>query len=601
MVRFSLRTLAAASTLVLAACGGAPAPPPATAVDTRAGAPGERLMRLVEGYWDDYRRLNPQNLPQGPDTRYDAAGGWDISPQFLADSRELERRYLEAVLTMPRARLDSGSQLTYDLFRRERELAAESFTYPTELVPLNPFDSMPLWFAQTGAGRDQYAILSAKDLESWRARADGYARWTAQAIANMREGLRRGYTLPRPLISAMLPMLAALGEDTPANVFYQPQKSLPATLDESERSRLADGIRTGVKQKILPSYRSLHDFLRDEYLPRARQSVGLSALPLGESWYAFLIKRETSSRLSAGEIHALGLAETERLHGRVQTLLAEAGFTGTAQAFSEAMRRDPRLTYKSAEELLNYYSQQKLDNATAIATLFEHTPQADFAIRRLDAFREATEPALTYQRASPNGNSAAVLYVNVAGMEAQPVMASQPLFLREALPGHHEQLALQAERLDLPRFRRYGGSPAFVEGWALYAESLGEELGLYRDAESKFAALSDQLECAAGLVIDTGLHSLGWSRSQALDYVRAQVPIDEAAARNAVDRVIALPGRALACTLGARAILGLRTRAEQALGARFDLRAFHAELIDDGAMPLDILESVFTLRLNGSH
>ena len=283
MVRFSLRTLAAASMLVLAACGGAPAPPPAAAMDTRAGAPGERLWRLVEGYWDDYRRLNPQKLPLGPDTRYDAAGGWDISPQFLADSRELERRYLEAVLAIPRAPLDSGSQLTYDLFRRERELAAESFTYPTELVPLNPFDSMPLWFAQTGAGRDQYAILSAKDLESWRARADGYARWTAQAIANMREGLRRGYTLPRPLISAMLPMLAALGEDTPANVFYEPQKSLPATLEEAERSRLADEIRAGVKQKILPSYRSLHDFLRDEYLPRARQSVGLSALPLGES------------------------------------------------------------------------------------------------------------------------------------------------------------------------------------------------------------------------------------------------------------------------------------------------------------------------------
>jgi uncharacterized protein (DUF885 family) len=597
MWRFLHSVLAGAAALALAACGPASAPPPVPPAPPATAFQGEPLAHLVQAYWDEYLRLNPRRPPPAAAVRYDPAGGYDISEQFLADSLAMQRRYLEALRAVPRPAAGSEARLTYDIFERERELDAASFTYPSELLPVNPFRSLPLEFARSGAGADQYAILSAKDYDNWQGRADDYVRWTGAAIERLREGMRRGYTLPRVLVDELLPMLAALGEDTPANVFYQPLRSIPATLPESERKRFADGIAARVKHGILPAYRELHDFLRDEYRARARDSVGLSVLPLGQSWYAFLIKRETASGLAPAEIHALGLAETQRLHARLLALLTEAGFAGSAQAFYEAARREPHQAFDSPDALLEFYGQFKAEAAAALPQSFTQLPQADFAIRRVEAFREATAPALAYRRQS-NRNYPAVLYVNVS----QPPLAAQTApFLREALPGHHLQLATQEERSALPSFRRFGGDPAFVEGWGLYAESLGEELGLYRDTESKFTALSDQLLCAAGLVIDTGLHALGWSRARALDYLRAQAPIDEAAARNAVDRAIALPGEALACGMGARMISGLRAQAEQALGPRFDVREFHAELLGGGAMPLDILESTVRSWLNGPH
>jgi uncharacterized protein (DUF885 family) len=595
MIRFSHWILASA--FALAACGPASAPPASQSATPAAATPGDRLTRLVDGYWDEYQRLNPRPLPQAPAVRYDPAGGYEISVQFLADSLALERRYLDAVLTVPRAALRPDSQLTYDLFKRQRELAVESFTYPAELMPVNPFRSLPLEFARAGAQSEPAALSSAKDFDNWQARTEQYVRWTDEAIANMREGMRRGYTSPRVLVAEMLPMLAALGVDSPASVFYQPIRSIPNTVPASERKRFTEGITAAARDRILPAYRLLHDFLRDEYLPRARESVGLSVLPLGESWYAFVVRRETASRLAPGEIHALAVAETERLHARLQTLLAEAGFAGNAQAYLEATRREPQVAYQTPEELLNFYGQLKTEVAAAIAASFAPAPHADFALRPLQSLRAAGAPALSYERA-PDQNSPAILYVDTATV---PLIPETAAFLREALPGYHYQIALQAERTDLPRFRRFGGAPAFVEGWGLYAESLGEELGLYRDTESKFAALSDQLRCAAGMVVDTGLHSLGWSREQAFDYLRAQAPIDEAAAHGAGDRAAALPGEALACGMGARAIRELRGHAQQVLGARFDVREFHSALTDNGAMPLDILESTVNLWLSGSH
>ena len=574
--------------MLLSACGpGAPAPSGEPAVPE---APADTLEHLVARYGDDYRQLNPWSLPQGPDRRFDSAAGLNLSEQFLADSLALERRYLDAVRALPRAGLAPEAQLTYDMFEREREVAVASFTYPAELLPVNPFRSVPLEFAQAGAGGGAYAVLGEKDYQNWQRRADDFVRWSDEAVANMRDGLRRGYTEPRVLVTETLPVLAALGADTPGSVFYQPLRSLPATLGEAERRRLTEGINAGVKDKILPAYRALHDFLRDEYLPRCRQSVGLSALPLGEAWYEFLIRRETGSTLKPAELHAIGVAETERLRGRLQAVLAESGFAGDPRSFDENVRHNPVTGARTAEELVNDYEQLKMQAASAIPALFTDMPQADLAIRPLPAFREATAPILSYERASAPG-SAAVLYVNTAGIAAQPIAPNPAKFLRAALPGRHFQLSIQEHDAALPGFRRLGGDPAFVEGWSIYAESLGEQLGLYRDAESKFAAVEDELQCAAGAVIDTGVHALGWSRDQAIQYLQSQVPIDPAAAGSVVDRVISLPAQALACALGARAFQGLRARAERTLGTAFDLRAFHAELLKGGAMPVDLLAS----------
>jgi len=593
MLRFLLAGLVALAASALLACSrsSAPAPPAHPSVMP----PLAQLTRLVDEYWDESQRLNPHS--RSAVVRFEPASGYDISPQFLADSLDLERRYREALAAVPRDALDAESQLTYDIFKRERDVAIEGYTYPSELMPVNPFRSVPLEFARAGAGVGSYAVLSSKDYEAWRARTAEYVRWTAQAIANMREGQRRGYVLPRVLVLRMLPMLAALGSDTPANVFYRPLDALPASLQTEERQRISAGITAAVKQEILPAYRRLHDFMHDEYLPRARQSIALSALPLGPAWYAHLVRRETASRLTPADIHAIGTAETERLHGRLQSLLAEAGFAGNAQAYFEAAQREPRVAYKTPEELLDFYAQLKVSTSAALASEFTESPQIDFLIRPVEPFHLGGTPALFYERGA-NRSAAPVLYVDTT---RQPLTPRTADFLREALPGLHLQLTIQQERSGLPRFRRFGGDPGFVEGWGLYAESLGEELGLYGDTEAKFASLRDELACAALLVVDTGVHGLGWSRGQALEYVRAQVPTSEEAANETVDRIIALPAQALDCGLGLRVFRGLRAHAQQVLGARFDLRDFHSELIDDGAMPLDILESAANLWLTARH
>ncbi len=574
MSRFSHSTWLGLAALLLAGCHAKAPPPAAAAADP--GTQVEHLGHIVERYWDENAALTPW---------YSWGGGENVAPQSLADSLALEQRYLAEVSSVPRSALDARSTLTYDIFRRERMLAIEGFTYPRELLPVNPFDGMPLQFALVGPAAERLALSSAKDFENWRKLALSFVSWTNQATVNMRDGMRRDYTLPRVLVEETLPQLAALGEDTAGNLFYQPLRS---ATDDAERGKWADAITAVLHEKVLPAYRTLHDFLQHEYLPRSRSSVGLSALPLGDAWYAYLTRRSTGG-MTPAQARTLGLAEVERLHQRVQTLLDDASFAGSAQDFADTMRHDPRFSYNTAADLLHAYQDLKAQVAMGAPTVFAGLPRAEFGIRAVEPYREPAASALSYRPRSPNGLAAAVLYVNTAQL-ALPV-DGPAAFLREALPGHHYQMEMQRERTDLPRFRRFGGTPAFIDGWGLYATTLGEELGLYHETQEKFDALLAQLSCAAGLVIDTGLHAYGWTREQALEYLHAQLPIAAAAANEVVDRNIALPAEALACTVGYLKIQGLRLAAQRALDTRFDLRAFHTEVIEDGAVPLDLLET----------
>jgi uncharacterized protein (DUF885 family) len=578
-----------------APAGGAPSPGASISGAPGAAAPAvasprELLSRVVERYWEENAAAGPWNSWGGAEMRYGEAPADTLAPQALADSLAREHRYLDELSGMARAPLDANGRLTYDIFRRERELTIESFTFPSELLPVNAYDSVPLRFASMAAAAERQALMSQRDFEVWRSRALAYQRWTDQAIDNLREGARRGYTLPLAVVSRTLPLLAALAADTPDGVFRQALRAAPGTSDDAERVRLGGAIVDVVREKILPCYGRLHDFMQREYLPRARTSVGLSALPLGPAWYGYLAKRATDGVQTPAELHAQGVAEVERLRARLQSALAEAGFAGNAQGFLDGLRNDPHASYRTADELLNAYQDLKTQVAGAAPTLFSVAPHADFEIRSVENFRAATAPALSYRPSLASGRNPAVLYVDTADLEARPAILLSSRYLREAVPGHHYQLALQQERADLPRFRRFGGAPAFIAGWGLYAATLGEELGVYRQPEGKFGALLQQLECAAGVVIDTGIHAQNWSRAQALDYLHAQLPLDEPAAANRVDRVLALPGEALSCMAGLAKLQGLRARVQQTLGARFDVQAFHAELLRNGAVPLDLLD-----------
>ncbi len=488
----------------------------------------------------------------------------------------IERRYLAELLSVPRDSLDVPSRLNYDIFRRRRETAIEGFTFPGELLPINPFGGMVQQVAAKAENLAQHPFANGAGYANWLKSIDDYVRWTQQAVANMREGLRRGYASPRAVIERMLPILERLGVDGSANVFYSPLRDFPASIKDPERSRLTRDITNTIAGKLLPAIRTLHDFLQNEYLPRARSGLALSELPLGSQWYAFRAKRATGTALSPDEIHRIGVAEVERL-----------GPAGPKEAAAAA----------PAGGLVNAYKELQAQIQPALPNAFSELPQTPLDIRAAEQLPRPAA-AVYYQRGGPAGEPPAVLYINVKNANATtPSIAG---FLQHALPGEHFQAALQQERTDLPRFRRFGDEPAFTEGWGLYAVSLGDSLGAFPDAAAEAGALAAELQCAAALVVDTGLHAKGWTRGQAVDYLRVHLGLDDADVQSLIDWYAASPADAMACMMGETKFRALRARAKQLLGGRFDLREFHTEILRDGAMPLDILETKMKLWMDAS-
>ncbi len=545
MSGFSSKLCCGLTLFAVAGCGAPQTPIPAQAA--KAPPAIDQLNRIVERYWDEH--LSTDNA---------------ISRQFLADSLNIERRYLVEVLEVSRDALDAPSKLSYDIFRRRREIAIERLTFPEELLPINPFGGMTQQVVAQAAEMAQEPGANAAEYDSWLKRVDDYVSWTQQATANMREGMRRGYTSPRAVIERMLPILERLGVDDSANVFYAPLRSLPQSIKDPERGRLTRDMMNAVSQRLLPAIRALHDFLQTEYLPRTRTGLALSELPLGRRWYAFLVKRATSTTLSPDEVARIGAAEVERL-----------GPNPPREA-----------TPAPAGGLVNAYRELAAQVQAALPAAFSEIPKAELDIRSAEWLPQPAT-SLYYRRGGPAAVPPAILYVNTAKTARTTVSIAD--FLQQAAPGEHFQLALQQQLSVLPRFRRFGSEPAFTQGWGLYAASLGDALGLYTDESAKLDATAAQMRCAAGLVVDTGLHAKSWTRAQAFDYLRAHLGIDDLDAQSLIDSYATKPADALAC-VGEMNFRALRARAQQSLGGRFDIREFHSEILRGGAMPLDILE-----------
>jgi uncharacterized protein (DUF885 family) len=564
MTRFSHRLICALALTALGGCG-APSTPAVTPPAKTSAAP-DRLARIVERYWDE--RLPPQN---------------GISPQYLADSLSIERRYLAEILNVSRDGLDANSRVTYDIFVRQRQLAIEGFTFPSELLPMNPFDGRVARLAAMAADAGQHPLTRAAEYDDWLRRIDVYVAWTQQAIVNMRDGIRRGYTSPRAQVLRMLPMLERLATDESANVYYTPLRAMPESIREPERSRLTNELSAAVSEKLLPANRALHDFLLREYLPRARASLALSDMPLGAPWYGYLVKRATGAALSPDDIYRTGLAEVERIGTR-------------AQLPRDSPQSAPQPAPLGADELVNAYRELEARVLAALPTLFAQAPQAD-----LDILGSAQLPqpagALFYQRPGPTGIPAATLQVATSG--TAPRTLSIAGFLQHAWPGYHYQFSLQIARADLPRFRRFGDEPAFVDGWGIYAATLGDALGVYTDEAAKSDAALVEMRCAVGAVIDTGIQAKAWTRAKALDFLHAHLGVDDLGAEALIDWYVANPADALACMIGGIQIRSLRTHAQQVLAGRFDVREFHSQILQDGAMPLDILEAKVKTWMDG--
>ena len=423
-------------------------------------------------------------------------------------------------------------------------------------------------------------------------RIDDFVVWSNQAIENMRAGSKQNLTYPTLLMQKVMPQLTDLGtSDLEKSVFYQPVLNMPKEIEGADRKRIESAYRTAIEQKIAPAYQRLHDFIRDEHLQKTRSTVAWSALPNGAAWYAYLARTYTTTDLSADKIHELGLQEVARIRAEMESVKNQVGFKGNLSEFFKFLQEDPQFYFEDEESLLAGYRALKTKIDARLPALFNDFPKADYEVRPVEAFRAQSAAGASYQPPSADGTRPGIFYINTFNLKAQPKFGMETLSLHEAAPGHHFQLAIQQELQDLPRFRRFGSRyVAYIEGWALYAESLGKELGLFSDPYQYYGRLSDEMLRAMRLVVDTGLHTRGWTRERAIDYMIENSSLAPSDAEAEVERYIAIPGQALGYKIGQIRIQEIRENAQTAMGKRFDAREFHSQVLRDGSLPLRVLE-----------
>jgi uncharacterized protein (DUF885 family) len=547
---------------------------------------------LLDEHFEKNLALYPVFATDIGDYRYNDQYANSIGPEHRAREHELNSEYLARLASIARDDLNTQEQLSYDMFRLrlEMELAGERF--PSYLAPMNQFYSATSSFVQLGSGSGLHPFDTVKHYDDFLGRIDGFVVYIDQAIENMREGVRQDITQPRILMQKYLPQVESqLVENAEASGFYTPIANMPDSFSAADRARLTAAYKDAIENKVIPAYARMSNFMVDEYLGAARESVGMLDLPDGEAWYAHRVREITTTDLTPEEIHQIGLREVERIHGEMHGVMQQIGFDGELSEFFEYVNADPRFFYSEPEQLIQAYRDMTAHIESLAPKLFEVFPKTPFEVRRVEPFREQTASKGSYQSGLPDGSRPGVFYANAYNVGARPKWDMQSLFLHEAIPGHHFQIALQQENENLPRFRRFGGFTAYTEGWGLYAESLGKELGVYTDPLDYFGALNAELWRSIRLVTDTGIHAKGWSRQEVLDYMFANSAVSESRAVSEAERFMAIPGQALAYKIGMLKIREIREKAEAALGDSFDVRAFHTEVLKDGAMPLSMLES----------
>jgi uncharacterized protein (DUF885 family) len=555
-------------------------------------SPSVRLHALFEDYWQAALALDPIAATFVGEHRYDDRLPNSIGAAHLALELALERRFLKGLAAIDPAQLAAEDRVNYDIFGYDRQIRIEGFRYESELLPFDQFRGLPQLLAQLGSGLSAQPFRSTRDYEHWLRRVDGFVVWADQAIVNMRRGTAKGVTQPAVVIERVLPQLNELVTADPTrSVFYRPVEQFPTTVSVADQARLRAAYVKAITQQLNPAYRRLFDFVRTEYLPQARTTIGFSDLPLGAQWYAYRIRRLTTTSLTPAAIHAIGLQEVGRIGAEMDRVIAGAGFTGGRKAFLDSLRADPKFYYEREEDLLNGYRALKERVRARLAEQFDVAPKADFEIRPVEAFRAKAQASASYQAAAPDGTRPGIFYVNTFDLKSRPKYLMQSIYLHEAEPGHHFQVSIKQELKELPSFRRFASYGAYDEGWGLYAESLGRELGLYTDPSDYFGALSAQIWRAVRLVVDTGIHAMGWSRQQAIDYMLANSAVGAVDAAAEIDRYIAVPGQALTYKLGELKITELKLRAQRELGPRYDQRLFHHTVLDTGSLPLDVLDA----------
>jgi uncharacterized protein (DUF885 family) len=553
----------------------------------------ERLRRLFDLHWayllQEFPELATEVGAAGQNDRWT-----DVSPAAVARRKAELDLPLKALATIDRAKLGSEDALDYDLFKRRAEARLEGRRFPWELMPLNQLGGIQQSIPQMLG--DQMPTRTAADYDAIVSRLRGITVLVDQTIAAMKEGLRRGVTPPKITLRNVVAQTdAILVEDPEKNPLLAAFQKIPDTMPADRREALKAQAATLLKEEALPAFRRLRDFLASEYVPQCRESIAASALPDGQAWYAYRVAQSTTTRLTPKQIHEIGLDEVKQIRDEMERVMRASGFTGDLGAFFELLRTDSRFFFSRPEDLLAGYREIAKRADPELIKLFGRLPRLPYGVVPMPAHTAASQPAGAYDAGSPSTGRPGYFRANLSAVETRPKWEMEALVLHEAVPGHHLQIALAQEQPDRPSFRKYGGYDAFGEGWALYAETLGYDMGFYTDPYSRFGALNYQMWRAVRLVVDTGIHAFGWSRQQAIDYFKANSAKSEREIVVEVDRYIVAPGQALAYKIGQRKFLELRERATRELGSRFDLRAFHDAVLAEGSLPLDVLE----VRIDG--
>ena len=564
--------------------------PPPAAPQTKA----MQLEALYDQYWNESLKLNPLQATLQGDPRYNSELPNFLSAASRQQTHEFNQQWLQKIEAIGPDGLSGQELLSYQIFVRDARNLLDAERFPSWMLPINQYFNIANVTALLGSGTGAQPFETVQDYDNWSHRSLGIPDLFDQAIANMTAGMQAGVVQPKALMEKVLPQLdAVIKPSAEESIFWAPVRNMPESFSAEDKARISAEYKRMIEYRIMPAYRALRGFIATRYLPACRDSAGRSALPDGAAWYAYDIRQSTtSSDLTAAAIHQIGVDEVARIQQQILDQAKLVKLRGNLQKIYIKLQEDHRFSYRTPEALLDEYRKLQTRVQTLTPRMFSQLPQAPLEIKPVEDYRAATAATASYVPPTAlDGSRPGTLYINTSNLDQRDSWEVQSLFLHEAIPGHHYQMGLQQELKDLPRFRRLGGETAFIEGWGLYAESLGSELGLYDDPYSQLGWLRNELWRAVRLVVDTGVNADGWSRQQAIKYNLDNAPASREEAEAEVERVMAIPGQALANKIGELKIRALREQASRELGPAFNLSAFHAQVLKDGSIPLDLLQA----------
>ena len=550
-----------------------------------------RYLKIVDQFFKDQIKLNPIMATFVGVNDYNDQFGGDLTEAYLKHRHELNQSYLNKVRKINRDDLSPSLQLSYDLFAYDRNMQLIGETYPDRWLPMNQFYNTVITMVQLGTGESAQPFKTVQDYRNWLVRLDGFIDWTKLAQQRMNEGIDSKVVLPRVLVEKIIPQLQAqLVEKPQESIFYSPVNNFPEAFSDADKAALTQEYQAMISQKLVPALADLKGYFETNYLPESRATDGWWGLPNGKAWYQHYANYHTTTKIPVDEIHDIGLSEVARILSEMDKVREQVGFKGDLKAFFASLSSEPQYFFEDRQGLIDGYMELKTKINKELPKYFNVMPVADYIVKPVEAFREKSAAGASYESPAVDGSRPGIFYINTYNLKAQPKWGMTTLSLHEAAPGHHFQIAIKQELKGVPEFQRFSGYTAFEEGWALYSEYLGIEMGLFTDPYQYFGKLSDEMLRAMRLVVDTGLHAKGWSREQAIQYMKDNSPMAETDIVAEVERYMAIPGQALSYKIGQLKIIDLREKAEKALGDKFDLKGFHDQILTTGSLPMAVME-----------